>query len=343
MRELVERLCSDACAGRQAGSPGGERARGIVMDALREAGLDPWTQEVPRCRGANVLARIDGDIDRWIIVAAHYDHLGVGSDGAIYRGADDNAASVAVLVQAAKALAAKRPGGRGVIIAAFDAEEPPYYATDGMGSQHFTRNPTVPLDHVDMMVCMELVGHAIGSDDFPAAVRDSVFALGAERSEGTSALIDGIATAQQGIIVRRADAEIIPPLSDHLAFWERNVPFLLLTGGRTRHYHQPSDEPSTLSLSRLGSMAGWLERFVRASCVRNERPVAFVRDVRDDAATLASFLAVAETLAESSELAARGAEHARGLLRLCDARGRLPASHAEEPPGLIAMLEEALA
>ena len=77
MKALVEALCSDGCAGRATGTPGGEKAREFVLSALRDGGLDPFTQAVPAARGANVLATLPGDVDRWVIVAAHYDHLGV--------------------------------------------------------------------------------------------------------------------------------------------------------------------------------------------------------------------------------------------------------------------------
>ncbi|HZF56342.1 MAG TPA: M28 family peptidase, partial [Polyangiaceae bacterium] len=103
----------------------------------------------------------------------------------IYRGADDNAAAVAILVDVAQAIAQRRPAGRGVIVAAFDGEEPPYFLTGAMGSQHFVKEPPVPLDRVDMMVCMDLVGHAFGPPGVPGEVRSSLFALGAERSSGT--------------------------------------------------------------------------------------------------------------------------------------------------------------
>src|SRR4051812_45676090 len=126
MRDLIEELCSDRCAGRAAGSDGGRVARKLVIDALRTAGVDPQEQEIARIRGANVLATIPGETDRFVLVAAHYDHLGK-EGSAIYRGADDNAAAVAILVEVARALAAHRPRGRGVIIAAFDAEEPPHF------------------------------------------------------------------------------------------------------------------------------------------------------------------------------------------------------------------------
>ena len=108
MRALVETLCSDRCAGRAPGTPEGLEARRAVTSALREVGLDPFEQLVPGCRGANVLANIPGEIDRYILLGAHFDHLGKhGKD--IYWGADDNAAAVAILVEVAGALISVSP------------------------------------------------------------------------------------------------------------------------------------------------------------------------------------------------------------------------------------------
>src|SRR5262245_35145565 len=102
MKTLVEALCSDECAGRAPGTPGGLAARRIVLEAFRDAGLRPVEQRI--AVGANVLASLPGRTDRWVMVAAHYDHLGKdGSD--IYRGADDNAAAVAIMIEVARSLA----------------------------------------------------------------------------------------------------------------------------------------------------------------------------------------------------------------------------------------------
>lgn len=340
-RSLVEALCSDACAGRRTNTPGNALARRHILDALRARGLDPGEHAVPRCNGTNVIATLPGDIDRWVLVGAHYDHLGANHHG-IFRGADDNAASVAILVEVAAALAAKRPDGRGVILAAFDAEEPPFFATGAMGSQHFVRHPTVPLDRIDMMVAMELLGHGIGPAGLPGAVRDSVFVLGGERSEGTSARLDALADATPGITMRRTDAEVIPPLSDHLAFWEANVPFLLLTGPRSATYHTTDDTPDRLEWKRIDAVSRWLERFVRDQCARPEGRVRFLRDGRDDRSTLETMLSLLRPLAAVTPLAAQGIRQAEALLKRCDAKGRLGEAERIAAQGLVGAVEQAL-
>jgi hypothetical protein len=342
MRSLTEALCSPPCAGRKPGTPEGRAARALVTDALRGAGLDPFEQEVPGCNGANVLAQIPGDIDRYVLVGAHFDHLGkVGKS--VFWGADDNAAAVAILVSVAETLAASRPKGRGVILAAFDGEEPPYFLSDGMGSERFAQKPPVPLTSIDMMVCMDLVGHALGGEGLPASVRSSLFALGAEKSAGTGAHIDAIARSQPGVLVRRADADIVPRLSDYAPFWSRAVPFVFLTSGRSRYYHTPEDTPEKLDYGKMEATARWLDRFVRETCERPEDRVSFLRDAVDDASTLRSVADLLEPLCAFSSQAKQGQSRAQELLTACDKEGRLPRSRRAEAQMLVGMLESSLA
>jgi Zn-dependent M28 family amino/carboxypeptidase len=286
--------------------------------------------------GANVIATVPGDIDRYVLVAAHFDHLGtVGSS--VYRGADDNAAAVAILIDVARSLVNDRAAGRGVIIAAFDAEEPPHFLSGSMGSEHFARHPTVPLDRIDLMVCMDLVGHALGDASVPASVRQTLFALGSERSDGTSARVDAI--AEPGVVVRRLDAEIIPPLSDYGPFWSRSRPFLFLTSARSRVYHTPQDTPDRLDYGKMEGTARWLSRFVRDACARDSAFAFHAR--RDDRATLDSLIALLTQLPD--QRAAQVLATAQRLHAQCGADGALPGRQRYAVSALVAMVEGALA
>ena len=341
MKALVEALCSDRCAGRAAGTPGGALARELVIDAFRDAGYDVELQWIPRVEGANVLARLPGRVPRWVLVAAHYDH--VGRDGrAIYRGADDNAAAVAILVETARALKSAPPAGRGVIFAAFDAEEPPNFLSSTMGSQHFVDHPVVPMGAIDLMVCMDLVGHALGPEGLPAEVRETVFALGAERSAGTAAHVDRLARATRGVVVRRVDVEAIPPLSDYHAFWLREVPFVFLSNGRSEVYHTPADTPERLDFAKMAATAEWLTRFVRETCDRPEPRVLWT-GAADDASTLRTLAEVARALEAVTPEARQARASAERLLAACDKQGILPAEHQASLFRLVATMEAGLA
>lgn len=338
MRSLVESLCGDACAGRATGTAGGQEARRLVVAALRDAGLDPDLQAVPGCGGANVIAAVPGDVDRWVLVAAHYDHLGT-EGGQVFRGADDNAAAVAILAELGRALVAARQTGRGVLLAAFDAEEPPNFLRETMGSQHYVSRPLVPLDRTDLMICMDLVGHSVGPGIAPAAVQSSLFALGAERSEGTRALVDR--TRADGLYVRRLDAEVVPPMSDYHAFWRAQVPFVFLTAGRWAHYHTPRDVPALLAYHKMSSTAAWLTDLVRAAC-DHDGPRRFT-NAPDDVSTLQTTIELCRSLAEVSAEAEIGLDMAEKLLGVCDARGRLPEGRRHEARALVAAIESRLA
>ena len=340
MRALVEALCSDRCNGRAAGSRGGALARALVEEAFAAAGYATERQALPAIGGANVLARLAGTVPRFVLVAAHYDHVGA-SGGAIYRGADDNAAAVAILVEAARSLKASPPSGRGVIFAAFDAEEPPHFLSSTMGSQHFVDHPLVPLPSIDLMVCMDLVGRAVGTPGMPAEVRETVFALGAEKSAGTAAHVDGLARAVPGVVVRRVDGDAIPPLSDYFAFQERSIPYLFLSNGRGRTYHTPEDTPETLDFAKMAATAEWLARFVRETCARPEPRIAWT-GATDDAATLATLAAVARALEPVVPSAREARAAAEGLLGACR-DGVLPATHQAALFRLLAMMESGLA
>lgn len=331
MRQIIEDLCGDECAGRRPGTAGGLAARRLVIQAFRDAGLDPYEQPVPGCNGANVLAKIKGDVERYVLVGAHFDHLGtIGKR--VFRGADDNAAAVAILIEVGRALAAER-SGRGVIVAAFDGEEPPHFLTGAMGSREFVR---ANRDPIDFMICMDLVGHRFGDPALPDEVGESLFALGAERSRGTYELVHSLKRAERGVIVRPADAEIIPPLSDYEAFWEQRIPFLFLSAGRSRVYHTPEDTPDKLDFAKIAATARWLTTFTRAARIRE---ATRFRDASLDRGTLDEVGEVLDALAPISPEAGYGRAMVNQLAATCDRAGNLPDKQRSAVGRLVSMLE----
>jgi hypothetical protein len=331
----LDALCSDVCAGRAPGTPGAEVARALLRDALRDVGLTVQEQALPECGGVNLLVHVPGGRDRWVLVAAHYDHLGARGTQ-VYRGADDNAAGVSQLLALARSLATRPPEGRGVVLAWFDCEEPPSFLG---GSPAYVDHPSVALAQIDLTICMDLVGHPLGPVGAPADVGESLFVLGAEHGQGLAALVDSV--VEPGVQVRRANADIIPPLSDYGPFWQRAVPFLFLTCGRSRHYHTPEDKPERLDEAVLGSRARWLEQLTRAACALPLERISFLPEGRDDAATLRSLLAIASALngAEAKRMRAL----LEGLLAQCDDEGRGPPSHRAALQAMVSKLEQTLA
>lgn len=299
IQDLVSFLCSRECAGRAPGSAGSDVARARIVKELEQAqvapaGQDGFLHRAPNC-GWNVVARVPGSgplAERAIVVGAHYDHLGHDEFGRTFFGADDNAAAVAILVEVARALGRGPVAGRQVLLIAFDGEEPPHFSTGSMGSMAWVKQPTVPLTHIDQFVCMDLVGHALGPAAFPDAVRQSLFVLGAERSPGTAAVVEVCATRARGVVPRRMNMSVVPPLSDYLSFERAGVPSLFLTCGRWEHYHQVTDTPEKLDYPKIAATAAFLEDLVRTLAARKDAPVPYAPARRDDLVTIRTLLDV---------------------------------------------------
>jgi Zn-dependent M28 family amino/carboxypeptidase len=196
------------------------------------------------------------------VVAAHYDHIGE-FDGDIHPGANDNAAAVAVMLDVVERWRHHDSAlDRSLLFCAFDAEEPPYFLTEQMGSIHFVDHPTIPLDQIDVMICMDLVGVPLGPEGLPDEVRQSIFVLGGESAEGLGTVTQNPAMRTWGINPRRLDSYVVPPMSDYYAFQQVGIPHIFLSGGRNRDYHQPSDTADKVNYRRLEALSTYVADLV---------------------------------------------------------------------------------
>lgn len=313
LRRRVEYLCSDVCAGREAGSPEGNEARRFIVSELRAAGLDPIEQPVPGCRGTNVIVHL-GNVgaEPAVLIGAHYDHIGRALGDDAYWGADDNAAAVAILLGLADRLASDRPPGP-VILVAFDGEEPPHFLTDEMGSTRYCEEPSAPLESIDLAVVMDLVGHAIGPAAAPAEVQNTLFCMGAEKSKGTTALVAAAATGIAHLAVRPLELDVVPPLSDYEPFRRHGVPVLFLTCGRWRHYHEITDTPDRLAYPKIAATQEFLERLARRAAADRGNRGRYQPEARDYPSTIASLRAVAAGLVAVDPAASMAVEVLDGI------------------------------
>ena len=162
-RLFVETLASDSLQGRDAGEEGGRKAAAYIVSLLEEWGIEPLLDDgylqhfaVKDCEMNNVLAVIPGKSDEYVVVGAHYDHVGIGVavDGdSCYNGADDNASGVSAVLQIARAVknVGKTPE-RGIIFAFWDGEE-----MGLLGSRHFVENCAF-LSQVSAYMNFDMIG-----------------------------------------------------------------------------------------------------------------------------------------------------------------------------------------
>ncbi|MGQ0815756.1 MAG: M20/M25/M40 family metallo-hydrolase [Gemmatimonadota bacterium] len=249
----VRYLADDALEGRLAGTRGERCAADFIAATFARLGLRPAgdngtyfqsfelasaiNPHAPKGTARNVVAVLNGADPKlnneYVIVGAHYDHLGMGAFGstagstepAIHNGADDNASGVAALLAVAQTLAASTPPARSVVFIAFSAEE-----SGLIGSAFYANNPHAPLSRARGMLNMDMVGrlsnqplivYGIGTaTEWRKLVTDAA----GKRNLTLTLLNDGFGA------------------SDHTSFYLKDVPVLHFFTNAHADYHKPSDD-----------------------------------------------------------------------------------------------------
>jgi len=270
LSRVVTYLASDELNGRDEGTPGGLAAREFLIAELERCGVtaageNGFEQTITTGEGVNIVGRVEGSDpamrNRHILLSAHYDHLGA-CGGAICNGADDNAAGVAIVLAVACELAVS-PLPRSILVAFWDAEEPPTFLTPAMGSAFFVAHPVVPLEQIDVAIVLDLVG----SDLWPGY--GAHFVLGAELSPEVRGVVAAVGSPP-GLLLRRASLHLVEetvaghqPWSDYDAFRDASVPVLFLSNGQNKRYHTEDDEASLLDVPKMAREGAYLLSLVR--------------------------------------------------------------------------------
>jgi hypothetical protein len=221
-------------------------------------------------RGTNLIGVVPGADTNLppLLLAAHYDSVIAAPC------ADDNAAAVAIALHLAERIGPGRLE-RDLVVALFDAEEPPYFQCPEMGSIRFF-DDQMDGRGVHCAVVMDLVGHDLPVEMIAPAVM--VTALGIERedferlkevvfmtgAESHTELPGLVRATLQWLPLRLVAAlnRYIGDMSDHHVFRISGVPYLFFSCGRWPHYHQPSDTPEKLDFMKMLGLAGFLEGLV---------------------------------------------------------------------------------
>jgi len=241
IRPHVEYLASPELEGRGT-ARGKDLSRQYLIRQFEELHLEPlfgkgsFEQDIPGPRaknverpvlGKNIGAWLEGSDmavrDEFIVLSAHYDHLGV-ENGQVYPGADDNAGSVAMMLEVARhfARAENRPR-RSLIFLSCDLEEKMLW-----GARWFVAHPPRPLEKIKLFITAEMIGRTLG--DLPMK---TIFVLGS----GTR--------------------------SDYGPFQSEKVPFLFFSGGEHADYHTPRDTAERVDCQRAAHVANLIAEVCR--------------------------------------------------------------------------------
>lgn len=277
LEQHIHFLSSDELRGRATGTPGLDISAKYIADWFRTYGVstvsdyDSYFQEFDVTlrdssvvKSKNVIGVVEGsdpDLrDEYVLLTAHYDHVGVGPATAegdsIYNGARDNAVGVATVMASGKYFA-EHPPKRSVMLAFWTAEE-----LGLIGSGYFAENPPIPLDQIVYNLNIDGAGY---NDTTLVTV------VGLERTSAES--IFRSSTQEFGLDVNSSP---VPELglfnrSDNVHFARKGIPAPTFSLGFTSfneelqyYYHQPTDESNTLNFD-------YVTRYSRAYILSAER------------------------------------------------------------------------
>jgi len=173
--------------------------------------------------------------DEYVIIGAHFDHLGMGGPGsssravdtiAVHHGADDNASGTGEMIELAQKFAWSRgTHSRSIIFAAFTGEE------EGLlGSKYFVDNSGIDLTKVNAMINLDMIGRLTAENSLQVG--------GVGTAEGLKELVT--AHSDTGLIRLTFSEEGYGP-SDHSSFYGKDIPVLFYSTGAHLDYHTPSD------------------------------------------------------------------------------------------------------
>jgi len=246
-------MANDETYGRATGGAGNQLAASMIRGEFEKYGLIPffhrtYTQsfKTNATIGRNIIAVVQAQYysEQYIVVSAHYDHLGI-LGGKIYNGADDNASGVAALLNLARVFSEMRANKEGprknIIFAAFDAKE-----NNMAGSESFVGNLPIPAKNIICNINIDQLGSIFAP---PAADTNYVLIVGANKYKDFKRKIEAADKNGSAHLDINYDfygssefADIFYKSSDQFSFVKKNIPSLLVTSGIHMHTYKPTDD-----------------------------------------------------------------------------------------------------
>ncbi|MCE9623435.1 MAG: M20/M25/M40 family metallo-hydrolase [Actinomycetia bacterium] len=279
-RAIVEVLAGDELGGRDNLTDFSTAAQDFLIGEVSQFAQPVFTGEGNEAylqhfdEGTNILAMVPGGdlASEYIVVGAHYDHLGgVGSTcyttddtDEICNGAADNAAGVAAAISAVRAIAAEGTPRRTIVLALWDAEE------DGLlGSEAYLADPAFPVEFTVAYVNFDIQGANLSP-----ALANTTIVVGAET--GGQELID---MANAAVTESTLDSVLLSVLygqgrSDHANFVAAGVPSVFFTDANNGCYHSAQDDVLALNFPKLDQQVITATALTRA-LVATDTPPTF--------------------------------------------------------------------
>lgn len=275
----IEFLASDSLQGRESGTEFEALASNYIIQKFEEFGVQPkgddgtflqaFTINTARLTNPhatddaegerrvanNVVGWIPGRLNtnEYIVIGAHYDHLGYGSFGSLYRGdtprihngADDNASGTAGLLELAHYFS-ENPPADNILLLAFSGEE-----MGLLGSAHYVEEPTVDLSQAKAMINLDMIGRMSDKNLL-------IFGVGTTPKWSELALAVNEDSLSLNLVQDGTGA------SDHTSFYYKNIPVLHYFTDTHSDYHRPSDDLAYIEVEGQELVVDHVARMVDA-------------------------------------------------------------------------------
>lgn len=274
IKSTLEYLASDQLEGRAPASTGDSLAIDFIVKSFKKIGLRPafineqgasYVQKtnfsIPIYNVSGVLDIKDNNLktskSKYIVLGAHYDHLGMGGEKsgsrrpdtlAVHNGADDNASGVSGMIAIAEHFA-KIKGANKIVFVAFGGEEKGL-----VGSKYFADNLPVAKEDVLAMINFDMIGSLRGNSLMVGGIGS------AQEFDGLVGNVNKSFGSKNGQVYDYFKLTLSQQgygPSDHSSFYIKGIPVLYLTTGATETYHTPQDDACNINYLGIDSVVNF--------------------------------------------------------------------------------------
>ena len=220
----------------------------------------------------NVIGFIEGSDPilnkEYIIIGAHYDHLGYGGHMSgslnpdsmqIHNGADDNASGIAGILELShKLMMNKKLLGRSIIAICFDAEEKGL-----LGSKFYTQTPTKDLEQTAIMINMDMIGR----------LNEKPITVGGVGSAKTLSETIEVVQKNHTLKIDKNISGMDFGRSDHASFYREDIPVLFFFTGAHQDYHKPSDDWDKIDYQGEKEVLNFVYDLIVQLSTNKEKPI----------------------------------------------------------------------
>lgn len=233
-----------------------------VQPAILKANTElEYIKKTAKLESTNVLGVIEGTDkkDEWLVLTAHYDHLGKRGD-VIYYGADDDGSGTVGVIEIAEAFSKAKAAGKGprrsILFMTVSGEEKGLW-----GSEYYSENPTLAIDKITANLNIDMIGRVDTERTKPDTL-NYVYVVGDDK---LSTDLKPISEAMNNKYIKMTldykfndpnDTERIYYRSDHYNFARKGIPIIFYYDGMLKaDYHKPTDTPDKINYPLLAKRA----------------------------------------------------------------------------------------